>query len=108
MVKLQDIEGPDAVDVYIRLDVFVYPLGLVPGTRVTFYNIERKMSKTQSVYCVMNEESALVLHAWDKQHSRDTSNRSAPLDLFDTRYEHNVIQLVLSNEILGISSTPRC
>lgn len=84
VVKLQDIDGPDAVDVYIRLDVFVYPLGLVPGTQVTFYNVERKMSKTQSVYCTFNDESALVLHRWDKQKLCDTSNRSAALELFDT------------------------
>ncbi len=92
VVKLQDLDGPDAVDVYIRLDVLVYPLGLVPGTRVTFYNVERRMSKTQSIYCTMSEESALVLHEWDKQKLCDTSNRSAPLDLFDTTYEYNAVQ----------------
>lgn len=104
MVKLQDIDGPDAVDVYIRLDVFVYPLGLVPGTQVTFYNVERKMSKTQSVYCTFNDESALVLHRWDKQKLCDTSNRSAALELFDTTYEYNVIYWSVSDVISGLSS----
>jgi len=90
VVKLQDLEGPDCVDVYIRLDVFVYPLGLVPGTQVTFYNVERKMSKTQSIYCTMNEGGALVFHSWDKQRLCDTNNKSTPLALFDTAYEYNI------------------
>lgn len=91
MIKLQDVDGPDAVDVYVRLDVLAYPLGLVPGAQVTFYNVERKMSKTQSIYCTLSEESALVLHCWDKQKLCDTSNASAALELFDARYVGNVI-----------------
>ena len=89
VAKLQDLNGPDSVDVYIRLDVFVYPLGLVPGAQVTFYNVERKMSKTQSIYCAMNDDSALALHSWDKHKLCDTNNRSAAFDLFDTTYEYN-------------------
>jgi hypothetical protein len=85
VVKLQDERGPDAVDVYLKLGPLTYPVGLVPGTRVIMYNVERKVSKTHTIYCALTEHSWLVMRGWDTVTLRDTSNRSGPLHSFDIR-----------------------
>ncbi|KAI9495113.1 CST, telomere maintenance, complex subunit CTC1-domain-containing protein [Zychaea mexicana] len=51
--RLRQTDGLDTVDIYMDVWNRTYPLGLIPGALVTFYNLVRKRSEHGTVHCQM-------------------------------------------------------
>ncbi|XP_032906203.1 CST complex subunit CTC1 isoform X3 [Amblyraja radiata] len=65
-----------ALDVYVDLSQLTYTIGILPGTIVAFYNLERITSRHNNVYCKFVPWSSVSVLAFssseDKSSSRST------------------------------------
>ena len=62
--KLQSTITPDFITVYCKWPVLnSLPLGLLPGSLVSFYSFNLNMSKSGNIYCSNTPSSSLSVHS---------------------------------------------
>ncbi|KAI8331806.1 CST, telomere maintenance, complex subunit CTC1-domain-containing protein [Choanephora cucurbitarum] len=62
LIQLRQSNSLDFVDVYLNIHKLHYPLGLIAGATVIFYNLNRKAKKTSSgsqFFCIANESTTI-------------------------------------------------
>ncbi len=59
VLRVRDVEAPDHIDVYLKMNEIVFPLGLLPGTHAIFHNLQRRTSQAGNVYCTVTALSSV-------------------------------------------------
>jgi hypothetical protein len=63
-LRVQSSTYPDSIMVYYGLKAGQpHPLGLLPGSVVTFHSLLRRTSKSGNVYCESTASSSITLHS---------------------------------------------
>lgn len=64
--KLRSTTTPDSITVYYKWpNLKSLPLGLIPGSLVTFYSVNLNTSKSGNIYCSNSPSSSLSVHSVD-------------------------------------------
>ncbi|KAI9314632.1 hypothetical protein BX666DRAFT_1879657 [Dichotomocladium elegans] len=50
LIRLRQINGLDTFDIYVNMTSRPYPLGIIPGALVSFYNLVRRQHATGGIY----------------------------------------------------------
>ena len=63
-LRVQSSTYPDSIMVYYRLKAGQpHPLGLLPGSVVTFHSLLRRTSKNGNVYCESSASTSITIHS---------------------------------------------
>ncbi|XP_025776085.1 CST complex subunit CTC1 [Puma concolor] len=73
-VRVADCQFPPHLDIYIKDPHLPPPLGLLPGARVYFGQLEKKISRSHNVYCCFRPSTYLQVLSFPPE----TSIRSVP------------------------------
>lgn len=66
----RDVSGPHTVTVYVDAEKHGVGLHMVPGARVAFYRLLRKISRTRNIYCAFVACSSAAVLAFDSDEGR--------------------------------------
>ncbi len=62
--RIQSTSTPDSITVYYKCPVLkTLPIGLVPGSLVSFYSFDLKTSKSGNAYCTNSSSSSVSVHS---------------------------------------------
>ncbi|XP_077862463.1 CST complex subunit CTC1-like, partial [Saccoglossus kowalevskii] len=88
-----DLLTPDRLDVYFDTTKFSYPLGLMPGSHVTFRNLERCVSRKSKVYCRFESNSSVTVDKFPNLRSQmqySVDSKEAVAEEFDINEMDNL------------------